>query len=217
MARLGGRPRRGRVRRWCPDTAQGAIRRRVARLPQPAQHVLTVAAVLGQEAALGPGRRRWRGSTRTPSSPASTRGRPAGWRGKRVTASCCRHALVRDAVYDATPAAGAASCTWRPPAIPGLAPAEVAGHLLHAGASASTVDRVVRRHRGGRRRAAHDAQAWEDAARLYGQALDLGPEGDDASARGLLRGAGAALLDAADLERCAGALPRGRRPGPTRR
>ena len=41
------------VSEMAPDTAQGAIRRRVARLPQPAQRVLTVAAVLGQDASLG--------------------------------------------------------------------------------------------------------------------------------------------------------------------
>ena len=53
MARLAA-ARGAAVPRWSRKTAQGAIRRRVARLPQPAQHVLTVAAVLGQESSLDP-------------------------------------------------------------------------------------------------------------------------------------------------------------------
>ena len=73
----------------------------------------------------------------------------------------------------------------------------MAGHLLRARPLAD-LDRVVAATEEAAR-AAHDAQAWEDATRLYRQALDLAPA-DDAARPRLLRGAGAALLDAADLE-----------------
>ena len=107
------------------------------------------------------------------------------------------HALVRDAVYDATPAARRRELHLEAADVPGLLPAEVAGHLLHARPLAD-LDRVVAATEEAAR-AAHDAQAWEDATRLYRLALELAPA--DAAARPrLLRGAGAALLDAADLE-----------------
>ena len=172
MARLAA-ARGAAVSEMVPETAQGAIRRRVARLPQPAQHVLTVAAVLGQEASLDPVR------TLAGLDPdafaagldAVVASGLARHEGDRLALS---HALVRDAVYDATPAArrrelhlAAADVT----AV--LRPAEVAGHLLHARPLAD-LDRVVAATEEAAR-AAHDAQAWEDATRLYRLALELVP------------------------------------------
>ena len=104
---------------------------------------------------------------------------------------------MRDAVYDATPAARRRALHLEAADVPGLLPAEVAGHLLHARPLAD-LDRVVAATEEAAR-AAHDAQAWEDATRLYRLALELAPA-DDAARPRLLRGAGAALLDAADLE-----------------
>ena len=195
MARLAA-ARGAAVSEMVPETAQGAIRRRVARLPQPAQHVLTVAAVLGQEAALDPVR------TLAGLDPdafvagldAVVASGLARHEGDRLALS---HALVRDAVYDATPADRRRELHLEAADVPGLLPAEVAGHLLHARPLAD-LDRVVAATEEAAR-AAHDAQAWEDATRLYRLALELAPADADARPR-LLRGAGAALLDAADLE-----------------
>ena len=195
MARLAA-ARGAAVSEMVPETAQGAIRRRVARLPQPAQHVLTVAAVLGQEASLDPVR------TLAGLDPdafvagldAVVASGLARHEGDRLALS---HALVRDAVYDATPAARRRELHLEAADVPGLLPAEVAGHLLHARPLAD-LDRVVAATEEAAR-AAHDAQAWEDATRLYRLALELAPADADARPR-LLRGAGAALLDAADLE-----------------
>ncbi len=195
MARLAA-ARGAAVSEMVPDTAQGTIRRRVARLPQPAQQALTVAAVLGPEAALD------RVRTLADLAPEAFVGALdalvahglAAQDGDRLVLS---HALVRDAVYDATPAAHRRVLHLAAAGMPGLAAAEVAGHLQRALPLADR-DRVVdaTEHAA---RVAHEAQAWEDAARLYRQALDLVSPGEPARPR-LLRGAGAAVLDAGDLD-----------------
>ena len=195
MARLAA-ARGAAVSDMVPDTAQGAIRRRVARLPQPAQEVLTVAAVLGQETPLEPvrGLAALDPEVFVVGLDALVASGLARQDGDRLTLS---HALVRDAVYDATPAARRRELHLAAAEVAGLLPVEVAGHLLRARPLAG-LDRVVAATEEAAR-AAHEAQAWEDAARLYRLALDLAPP-DDVSRPRLLRGAGAALLDAADLE-----------------
>jgi tetratricopeptide (TPR) repeat protein len=195
MARLAA-ARGAAVSAMVPDTAQGTIRRRVARLPQPAQRALTVAAVLGPGAGLEAmgGLAGLSGADLTDAVDALVASGLARQEGDRLVLS---HALVRDAVYDATPAASRRELHLAAADAPGLLPAEVAGHLVRA-LPLSDRDRVVDavEHAA---RAAREAYAWEDAARLYRQALDLVPAGDPGRAR-LLRGAGAALLDAGDLE-----------------
>ncbi len=195
MARLAA-ARGAAVSEMVPDTAQGAIRRRVARLPQPAHEVLTVAAVLGQETGLEPVRRL---AALDPAGfvaglDALVAGGLARQDGERIVLS---HALVRDAVYDATPAARRRELHLAAADVPSLSRVEVAGHLLRARPLAD-LDSVVAATEAAAR-AAHEAQAWEDAARLYRLALELAPT-DDVIRPRLLRGAGAALLDAADLE-----------------
>ena len=147
MARLAA-ARGAAVSEMVPETAQGAIRRRVARLPQPAQHVLTVAAVLGPGGRARPGPHPGRRSTPTPSWPVSTPSSPAGWRATTGDRLALSHALVRDAVYDATPAARRRELHLAAADVPGLLPAEVAGHLLHARAARRPRPRGGR-HRGG--------------------------------------------------------------------
>ena len=160
----------------------------MARLPQPAQIVLTVAAVLGHEVALEPVRAL---AGLEPDDlvlglDALVAAGLARQDGDRLQLS---HALVRDAVYDATPAARRRELHLAAADVPGLLPAEVAGHLLRARPLADLARVVAATEEAAR--AAQDAQAWEDAARLYREALDLVPADDPARPR-LLRGAGAA-------------------------
>jgi tetratricopeptide (TPR) repeat protein len=195
MARLAA-ARGAAVSEMVPDSAQGTIRRRVARLPQPAQRAVTAAAVLGQDAPLEAvgtlaGLHGADLATAVDALLASGLARQVG---DRLALS---HALVGDAVHDAMPATQRRELHLAAAGLPGLGPAEVAGHLLRAlplaprGAVVAATEAAAR--------AARDAQAWEDAARLYRQALDLVPADDPARPR-LLRGAGAAVLDAGDLD-----------------
>ncbi len=195
MARLAV-ARGAAVSQMVPDTAEATIARRVARLPQPAQQVLTVAAVLGQVAPLGAVRR-----LAELDDDAFVTGLDALVTSGLVTQTGDRlalsHALVREAVYDATPLARRRTLHRAAADVPDLPAAEVAGHLLRARPLAD-LDRVVEATEAAAR-AARDAQAWEAAARLLRQALELVAADDPARPR-LLRGAGAALLDAADLD-----------------
>ncbi len=195
MARLAA-ARGAAVSEMVPDTAQGAIRRRVARLPQDAQQVLTVAAVLGHDTALGPVRDLAGLDERAfvAGLDALVTSGLAQQTGDRLSLS---HALVRDAVYDATPAGRRRELHLAAAAVAGLGPAEVAGHLLRAVPLVGRDSVVAATEEAAQ--AARDAQAWEEAVRFYRQALDLVAV-DDAARPRLLRGAGAALLDAADLD-----------------
>jgi tetratricopeptide (TPR) repeat protein len=195
MARLAA-ARGATVAEMVPETAQGAIRRRVARLAQSAQDVLTAAAVLGLRPPLDGVRALGSldGDDLVAGVDALVGGGLARQEGDRLALS---HALVRDAVYDATPVSRRRELHLAAADLPGLAAAEVAGHLVRAMPLADR-DRVVAAIEDAAR-AARDAQAWEESVRLYRQALDLVPPGEPARPR-LLRGVGAALLDAGDLD-----------------
>lgn len=195
MARLAA-ARGAAVSEMVPDSAQGTIRRRVARLPQPAQRVLTAAAVLGQDVSLEAVGTlvELAGPDLAVAVDALVASGLADQTGDRLTLS---HALVRDAVHGAVPAARRRELHVAAAGLAGLSAAEVAGHLVRALPLAGR-DAVVAATEEAAR-VARDAQAWEDAARLYRQALDLVPADDPARPR-LLRGAGGAVLDGGDLD-----------------
>jgi len=203
MARLAA-ARGGDVSAMLPDSAQSAIRRRVARLPQPAQQLLSVAAVLGPESRLAD--LRSLAGLDEPSFVGSLDALVGSGLAHQATDRLVHaHALVREAVYDATPAARgrvlhlAAADRLAPAgvAVPAHAAGEVAGHLLQALPLADLARVMTSLELAAR--TAHEAQAWEDAAGLYREVLALAPADDPARPR-LLRGAGAALLDAGDLD-----------------
>jgi hypothetical protein len=203
MARLATARGAEDVSAMIPDSAQATIRRRAARLPQSAQQLLAVASVLGQEAGLGPLRALAAVDADSLAADVDllTEAGLATQAGDRLALS---HALVRDAVYEAMPATrrrelhlAAADLLTTGGDVPPYLAGEVAGHLLAALPLVDLGRVVVASELAAR--AAHEAQAWEEAARRYRQVLDLVGPGDPARPR-LLRGAGAALLDAGDLD-----------------
>ncbi len=199
MSRLAA-ARGAAVSEMVPETAQGAIRRRVARLSQPAQDVLIAASVLGMAptldavgdlASLEP-------HELAEAVDALVGAGLASQSGDRLEIA---HALVRDAVYDAAPAGRRRELHLKAADLPALTASEVAGHLIRAVPLADRRRVVEATERAARM--ARDAKAWEEAVRLYRQALDLVAPEDPARAR-LLRATGAALLDCGDLEEARG-------------
>ncbi len=204
MARLAKARGARSVASILPTSAQATIRRRVARLEQPAESALEAAAVLGVSLSV----------TRLGALVGATPGELASLVDQLVDAGLVTqegdrlaftHALVRDAVYDALPLArrrelhlGAAELIDAAFASTGAHAAERAHHLIRA-LPLVPVDKVAA--------AAHDAAraaasmlAYEESVRWCDRALELV---DAASARyqDLLLFAGEARLVAGDLER----------------
>ncbi len=204
MARL-AKARGGRsVASILPESAQATIRRRVARLAQPAESALGAAAVLGVSLSV----------TRLGALVGASPGELASLVDQLVDAGLVTqegdrlaftHALVRDAVYDALPLArrrelhlGAAGLIDAAFASTGAQAAERAHHLIQALPLVPVDDAASAAHDASR--AAASMLAYEESARWCDRALELVDAGSP-QYPDLLLFAGETRLSAGDLER----------------